>query len=667
MSLIHVPDKKDNQGLFLQLYKSSDMFINLTDEEMIAIIYSFLYNLNQLYVNNKHNKENILEFLLNNNFNNMLDYFNIKFDNELLIDFKEKILLEKSTEISTNRPIRQLLLEGGVKSIHINKKQMGGDIADPQLDIKKVEKIDINSIKFLLKILNQAVVEPFEEAYSDIKLNDIEEKKKYAIFTKLNLDENEVKIFNKVNNILLILKFNHDDNGNDNSHEYISFYEYICCNVLKIPLPATIDLNYLDEQNNPREEFLRRKKLNDTNIKTLKSLIEMRNNILYNYIFYSESIRFDWDLDNLYKCIKLTRESSKISIIETFKNKCIELLKLNLMYGINSYGLTIIKKLLYEAHLNTTKQLHRKYPENTLLKYEKIFINISKIKQGHIFFGSNLIKQIPFIPEEVKEPIVYILAMLHNFTNARELQKLTNADKQLKAQDMKQIMYRNLLLQKQFIKIIEKKSFFSFFNQIEIHTDNYEDNFEKNKKLLISTVRIEEIEKGIIAFDDEELKSDYIKYMEMIIKYKNNMYNCIKNVENIFTFLSTLDGSDVERLKEGAEELGILLTPEFIQQYKKCSQQRSLSHTEAIQYFVNSELLTQSKNLLELGYIHIDKKTEIKSSITSLLETSKTLPRIDNPVIKSGGLLKTEYNDKLRKYFSKKNHKLRLSKKKTFK
>lgn len=662
MSLIHVPNKIDNQGLFLQLCQSSDMFINLTDEEMNAIIYSFLYNLNELYVNNKHFKENILEFLLNNNFNNILDYFNIKFDNELLIDFKEKILLEKSTEISS---IRQLLFEGGVKSIHINKKQMGGDIDDPQLDIKNVNKIDINSIKFLLKILNQAVVEPFEEANSDIKLNDIEAKKKYAIFTKLELDEDEVKIFNKVNNILLILKFNHDDNENDNSHEYISFYEYICCNVLKIPLPNEIELIFLDKQNNPREEFLRRKKLNDTNIKTLKSLIEMRNNILYNYIFYSESIRFDWDLDNLYNCIKLTRESSTLPIINILKKKCIEILKLNLIYGFNSYGLNIIKKLLYEAHVNTTKQLDQKYPENTLSEYEKIFINISKIKQGHIFFGSDIIKQSPFIPEKVKEPIVYILAMLHNFTNARELQKLTNADKQL--QNMKQIIYRNLLLQKQFIKIIEKKSFFSFFDQIEIHTDNYEDNFEKNKKLLISTVRIEEeIEKGIMipAFDDKERKSDYIKYMEMIIKYKNNMNKCIDNVKKIFTILSTLDGSDVERLKKGAEELGILLTDEVVQKYKECSQQLSLSYTEAIEYFKNSELLKQTTNLLELGYIHSDKKREIKLSITSLLETIKTLPQIDNPVIKRGGVLKTEYNDKLRKYFSKKNHKLRISKKK---
>ena len=103
MSLINVTDKIDNQRFFLPLYSSSDMYTNFTDEEMSMIIYTLLNNLNLIYLDNKHLQKDILDFLVICNFNYIINYYNIEFDNELISDFKEKILLETDLTLPENQ------------------------------------------------------------------------------------------------------------------------------------------------------------------------------------------------------------------------------------------------------------------------------------------------------------------------------------------------------------------------------------------------------------------------------------------------------------------------------------------------------------------------------------------------------------------------------------
>lgn len=666
MSLINVPDKIDNEIFFLPLYSSSDIYINFTDEEMSIIIYNLLNNLNLIYVDNIDLQKDILDFLVICNFNYILNYFNIKFDNELLIDFKEKILLETSTEISTNRPVHQLLIEGGVKSIHVNKKQMGG-AKDPNLYIEQVKMIDIVSIKELLKALNQLYVIKFEKANNDKKLNEAEANIKYAIYTKLDLNDDEIQIFNKVNNILLILKYNYDTPGDENSHEYISFYEYICCNVLKISLPDDINTIFLDNPHKDNDVFLLRKHENDNKINTLKSLMEMRTNILTNYIQNSELIKFDWELTNLYDYIKLkNRDKSENSIIHDFEEKCLQLLILNLMHGINEEILDMIKNLFYQTHILTNQELNHKYPKKTILDYEKIFINLSKILAGHKFNNSEVFNSL--LPNDVKAALFPWMAMMHNFANARELHKLTIVGKALGVGEglveKGAISYRDLLLQKKFIKIIKEDSFFFLFDKPpKIEIDDYQKNFEINKSFLLSKLNIaHELEYGVMAydFDDTTSKPHYIKYMIDIRNYRDKIIKCFSFCKNIFTILSNKDCRVQLFLEEKAEELGVSdFLPSQQKDMAKLLTLFDLSGTDFIDYFKQG-ILTNTQELLKLEF----NRKKIKA-IQSVIDDSRTsLLQIESSTSKGAGLLKRKHNNKLRKHISKKKkHKLRTSKK----
>ena len=652
MSLINVTDKIDNQRFFLPLYSSSDMYTNFTDEEMSMIIYTLLNNLNLIYLDNKHLQKDILDFLVICNFNYIINYYNIEFDNELISDFKEKILLETDLTLPENQShtlLNQLLLKGGLKS-------GGAAISDPKLNIEKVSDIDKKSIKDLLEKLNNSIVKQYEEDHSGQKFLDTGII--YIIYNTLNLTPDEIQIFNKVNNILLILKYNDDEEGNEDSQEYISFYEYICCNILKIHLDDNITTSYLDDHNIITDESKKRKIENDAKIKTIKLLMEMRSNILNN-TENSSLIYFDWELDYNYHVIQLQNKKSSPNIaIGDIKSACINLLIININYSINKTIVNKIKELFFKAHKRANIETTRKYPKKELSDYEEIFKNLSKIDAGHIFDGSELIKSI--LPGQVKGHIVGCLAMFNDFTNARELSKLTTVNAALKKKQST-ISYRDLLLQKQFIKITIHTYFFKS-NDIQIETDVYKDIFKKHKIFLLSEETIEELESGVSACADvftEKNKEKYISHMNMIKQYKDKINQYLTNCENLFTIFSNIDGSLLQEIEIRAEKAGIT---DFAQ-YEK------LSHRIFSQIvFTENDMITYFNDNMVIPTLAIKDLTRaiqstIHKTITDLTEIVRT--HISALNLQNGaGLFKiNKKKNKSRKYLSNKFLKSRISKK----